>query len=740
MKRFSIFALAAVAMFVGCTKDFDTDVKVDDGIVRGELVEMSLVFEDTRVERDGVSGKLSWSKGDQVAVVLSNEGTYTLDTEKYTVNHETGKVTIPSNTAYVIYPASIAKDIKNNSTLNLNIPENNTINKPQDIFNNTPMKGIVNDNTVKFYNLVGFLKVPVAGEGTLSQLTVKSEIFNGFKALTCTATLDLSDSNSVLAMATTNEGRAWVNVKFSEGLDLSSNPAIYVPVPAGSYANLALVAVTDNGATTIYANNSHTVTRSKIKPVASSPINISAHIPSNPTMLSGTSGISHNDYSNTYIVPPTAGNYEFKANLIDGTELKGGVTAEIVWAEEAGMFYDFHYNPETNFISFKTNGKKGNALVTLSKNDFTGKTIVWTWLLWCTETPDNISTISTSYTYMDRVLGATWAPKGALADQRTEKGWTENYMMNGSISSQNATDACGVYYQYQNMIPYPRIKNIDIEKQKDETITNLTNTRIAVQYGFHQYSQYWTASEACSTISVDDNKQHRTAASYNLSYMYYKAGSSASNMVWTFSSLIGGNSKVGDTNYVAVPEGEYRLWGGISASSANTPLSIKANHDPCPAGYIVDMYGALYWGVNQQSTALNTRLGFVRNPNNSADYKLGYRLYGMYFSGCTNSAGEKNAVLYYPCASNRSGFKASLKDDYGNMGFVYAYNTDAKGKAVAETITTNKGDVKVYYAAYMQYGATSNSASSLNKPAVGADKKVNAQAYNVRCLKGNTTK
>ena len=54
MKRFSIFALAAVAMFVGCTKDFDTDVKVDDGIVRGELVEMSLVIEDTRVERDDV--------------------------------------------------------------------------------------------------------------------------------------------------------------------------------------------------------------------------------------------------------------------------------------------------------------------------------------------------------------------------------------------------------------------------------------------------------------------------------------------------------------------------------------------------------------------------------------------------------------------------------------------------------------------------------------------------------------
>ena len=108
MKRFSIFALAAVAMLtVGCTKDIDTDIKVNDGIVRGELVTKTLVFEDSRVERDEVSGKLSWSEGDQVKVVLLNEGKYTLDTEVYTIDHTTGTVTIPDNAAYMVYPANL---------------------------------------------------------------------------------------------------------------------------------------------------------------------------------------------------------------------------------------------------------------------------------------------------------------------------------------------------------------------------------------------------------------------------------------------------------------------------------------------------------------------------------------------------------------------------------------------------------------------------------------------------------
>lgn len=732
MKRFSIFALAAVAMFVGCTKDFDTDVKVDDGIVRGELVEMSLVIEDTRVERDDVTGKLSWSEGDQVAVVLSNGGTYTLDTEKYTVNHETGKVTIPSNAAYVIYPASIAKSV-NNSTLNLELLQTNKIDKPEDIFNYTPMKGIVEGNVVTFKNLVGFLKVPVTGEGTLSKLIVKSEIFNGFKALARTATLDLSDSNSALKMATNNEGRAWIIAQFNTPIALSTSPAVYLPVPAGTYANLALVAVTDKGATTIYANNSHTVTRSKIKPVASNAINVSAHTPSDPTLLSGTSGDSKMDYANTYIVPPTAGEYAFEAVLADGTELKGGVTAEIVWAEEAGMFNDFHYNPTDNVISFKTNGKEGNALIALTKNTFDGKTVVWTWLLWCTDKPDVTTIIGTNsssgvvtYKVMDRVLGATWAPNTVLTDQRTEKGWTENYMMNGTVSSKDATDGCGLYYQYQNMIPYPRIK--DIDATTNETSANYSNTRIAVQYGFHQYCQYWTSSGACSTISTDDNDQYRTAASYNLSYMY----NVVSNKAWCFTPLKGHNGST--ANYKQTDGDAYRLWG--NSPSEKSPKEIKTNHDPCPAGYMIDNFSGLTWYFGAASA---DRKGYVRNPENSDVHSAttGYKLYGMWLSGCTNSNGQA-VDLYYPCCSNRSQTICKTIGAYSNMGYLYVYNTN---NVNSTTYTYSNKDYTMFYGAANQFGASAKNAANVAGTAIGdpwggnAKKAVNAQAYNVRCRK-----
>ena len=106
MKKTILLGLAAVAMmFVGCVKDQTTDNLVDSGIQRGALVEKGLVFEeDTRLERDGVSGKLAWSEGDQIQVVLLGEdGSLTLDSQKYTVDHIHNKVSVPENTAYVLY-------------------------------------------------------------------------------------------------------------------------------------------------------------------------------------------------------------------------------------------------------------------------------------------------------------------------------------------------------------------------------------------------------------------------------------------------------------------------------------------------------------------------------------------------------------------------------------------------------------------------------------------------------------
>ena len=732
MRKFSIFALAAAAMMtVGCTQDIDTDIVKENGIVRGELVEMTLEIEGTRVGRDA-EGKLTWNEGDQVAVVLGEGGQFALDTQVYTVNIEENTAVVPSNAVYMIYPATLATDVMSNGITGLDLPDTYTVANPAEIFDHNPMIGKVSGKFTSFKNLMGYVQVPLTGTGSLNSLTVKSEIFNGFSPLSKFATLSLTDQAPAVAMAEDNTARAYVKVVFSTPVDLSTSPVVWVPVPANTYANMALVVETDKGATTIYAENSHTIALSEAKPVSATAIDVAAHTPANPTSLSGVSGDSKMDFANTYIVPPTAGEYSFKATLCDGCELKDGVSAEIVWAEAAGMFNDFNYNPETNTISFKSNGTEGNALVALSKNDFSGKTIVWSWLLWCTDAPETIAIVGdngtgATYKLLDRVIGATWAPTGTFTDERTSRNWSTTdmpYMMNGSVSSQDATDGCGLYYQYQNMMPYPRIKNIDATE--NESKENRANTRIAVQYGFHQYCQYWTASTNCGEVMLDDNGQFRTNASYNLSYMYY-----AGNNAWCFSPLKGHNGSA--ANYVQDQEGAYCLWGGITSVASD--LAVKTTHDPCPAGYIIDNASGYYHYLGANSA--NTNAGYVRNPEDSEVHSAttGYKFYGMYITGGINSKGEKTD-LYTPTCSNRNQTLAKTIGSYANMGYIYFYNTN---NVTEFTYTFDGTDYVGYWGANNQFGGSGNSGKSIGSPYGANFKKItNAQAYPVRCRqKGN---
>lgn len=734
MRKFSIFALAAAAMMtVGCTQDIDTDINIENGIVRGELVEVTLDIEQSRVGRDA-EGKLTWSEGDQVAVVLKDDnGKMALDTEVYTVNIEENTALVPANAAYMFYPATLASAVNSGNTA-IDLPDTYTVAAPAEIFDYNPMIGKVSGKFTSFKNLMGYVAVPLTGTGSLKSVTVKSEIFNGFNPLSREASLSLNAATPAIMMAEDNTARAYVKVAFSTPVDLATSPVVYLPVPANTYNNMALVVETDKGATTIYAENPHTIALSEVKPVSAAAINVDSHTPATPTSLSGVSGDPKMDFANTYIVPPTAGEYSFKATLCDGCELKGGVTAEIVWAEEAGMFNDFHYNPETNTISFKSNGKEGNALVALSKHDFSGRTIVWSWLLWCTDAPETIAIVGdngsgATYKLMDRVVGATWAPIGTFADERTSRNWTEPYMMNGSVASKDATDGCGLYYQYQNMMPYPRIK--DIDATENETKENRSNTRVAVQYGFHQYCQYWTASTNCGEVSVDDNGQFRTNASYNLSYMYY-----AGNNAWCFTPLKGHNSSA--ANYTQDQEGVYCLWGGITAVASD--LTVKTTHDPCPAGYIIDNASGYYHYLGANSP--NVIAGYVRNPENSDVHSAttGYKFYGMYITGGINSKGEKTD-LYTPTCSNRNQTVCKTIGTYSNMGYIYFYNTN---NVTEFTYTFDGTDYVGYWGANNQFGAAGKNEAGTAGAAIstpyGANfKKItNAQAYPVRCRqKGN---
>jgi hypothetical protein len=193
-------------------------------------------------------------------------------------------------------------------------------------------------------------------------------------------------------------------------------------------------------------------------------------------------------------------------------------------------------------------------------------------LLWCTDEPQVVSIKSGNNTYkiMDRVIGATWSPSGALA----KTGESGVYSLTNTVKKDNANDACGLYYQYQNMIPYARLINIDGADEVSSGKTG-TNTRLAVSYGFYGDCQIWRDkswnSEDKNIVTTDTNEQFRTCASLNPLCMF-RVNSADSG--WTNSLIRGFVSGVFSETFDASDAKEgatgYRLWGGNNSAKGKT--------------------------------------------------------------------------------------------------------------------------------------------------------------------------
>lgn len=744
MKKTILLGLAAVAVFfTGCVKDQTIDNLVDTDIQRGALVEKGLVFEDdTRLERDGVSGKLAWSEGDQIQVVLKGEGgTLTLDSQKYTVDHINNKVAVPENTAYVLYMSP--KPSISGATASFNLPYNVTnLASAEAIFDQNPMKGVVEGEYIAFKNLLGYIKVPVKGEGKLQGVIVRStcRTSSEFHPIAQSATLDLSKTvgeNGNLKMATNNAAFSYLKYTYKEGLDITNGEDLYIALPAGEYENLGLVFITDKGSHAVYANNKHTVTRSAIKPISASHINLAAHTPTNPVSLAGTTGKAYEDYARCYMVPPTAGSYEFPCILADGVVLKGGVTAEIKWAEEAGMVYDLHYDPATNKISFKTNGKKGNALVVLTNGNQANNAIIWHWHIWITDAPKTLkimgsgSNANVAYYLMDRVLGATWVPTSNIETTSTVTLSNQNVAFNNTIALENASDACGVYFQYQSCNPLPRIKSLG-DKTK-ENISTLHNTRCDVAYGFSQYSQYWATSASAANIFASSfTEEGQTLYVHNgitLPNYEYRANEGNKDL-WNLSNIINQQGKTSPTS-VLVSEGNYRLWNSINNNEHDEMMKYKTAHDPCPPGYIMENYSVLYWYATI-SDAVKAKFGYARAAEDDATYKSGYKFYGMYYNGCKDK--DDNAVpMYWPCAGNRTSGITGVAGQYANCGYIYVVNTNNTN---TYTVTKDSKTYTVGNGGAMAFGEIGNGYTAPGLLNPSPSKTVNAQGYNVRCRRG----
>ena len=530
-------------------------------------------------------------------------------------------------------------------------------------------------------------------------------------------------------MGTNNASFAWVRYNFTGDVNLAENPSVYFAVPAGKYDNLGIVLVSDNGSNAIYANNSHSVDRSTVKQVSASAINLTNHTPKSPVSLVGTTGNVYEDYASCYMVPPTAGAYEFECKLADGTDLKGkgGVTAEIKWAEQAGMINDVCYNPETNKISFKTNGKEGNALISLTDNTNSGTTALWIWHIWITDTPKVLNIngggnrTANQYYLMDRVVGATWAPSSTITADASKTFDSKEVPMCKTISPSDAADACGLYFQYQNRVPLPRIKDMHVVGGED--ITKMANTRCDVMYGFTQYGQYWTKSTSAGNVWTDKRTGLYIFNNINYpNYEYTVSGTTSNTNGWVLANIY---NKATTGQAVNVDDG-YKFWSNNTSMVHEEMLASKTAYDPCPPGYVIETSSCQY----SYQDLRKKDAGFARAASESSSYSEGYKFYGFYF----NLAKDKDnnpMALYFPCGGNRSSCVSNLSSDYGNMGYVYSANTQTD----AITATVNNKTYTYHVAAASQYGANT-SGKTIGWPGWSKTKKVNAQAYHVRCRRG----
>ena len=120
---------------------------------------------------------------------------------------------------------------------------------------------------------------------------------------------------------------------------------------------------------------------------------------------------SAGDPANTYIVP-NPGGYSFQTKRVSGTPIEGIAKVDWIWATKVSendtqqrLISDIAY--ADGKVTFNASGERGNAVLAAFNAD---GTVIWTWLIWCTDRPQTM-VFSSGSRFQDRILGATGATK-----------------------------------------------------------------------------------------------------------------------------------------------------------------------------------------------------------------------------------------------------------------------------------------------------------------------------------------
>lgn len=484
-----------------------------------------------------------------------------------------------------------------------------------------PMVAHSSKSSFSFKNICGILVLKLKGEGS-----VKSITFTGFDSnnnnikVSGSAKINMS-YQEVPALIFTEEALDFVTLDCGEGVALSTeqDTPFYIVLPPNTYNTFKLsIVLTDGKVMNKVATKSLTIKRSERTTTSSLDF---TEDPATDLSAKGT--------SNCYIVS-SGGNYSFNAKII-GNGAEGllpdiaqsdkkfhteninisPLSARVLWQDTEGLISGVSLSE--GIVRFSASSLKGNAIIAVYDNanpDATGSNILWSWHIWCTDSPSSHNYINhngSPITVLDRNLGATASDPGSYADAEV-------------------VATFGLFYQWGRKDPFTGSASSSSGVEK-------------ALYGVKNYISIEPTSELSGTIA-------NTIKYPNICYY--------SNGDWLYSErndYLWGNPYGYNFN-ATVPYSS----DGISADKVILPK--KSIYDPCPEGYMVAPVDT--W-TRFTSTGINSTVSSELNVDGS--FNKGWRFY--------YSADKSGNTAWYP-ASGRRAFNSGALELISSYGFLWS--------------------------------------------------------------------
>ena len=599
MKKITYF-LTIAALAAACQQEMNDEVNVGAGqntvldcLPATLSVESSDQTKTSLVNSGDNAGDILWSEGDAISAFIGTDGNskYTLDAEDAgsttgTFNQTSGVVGTAIGGNVLLYPysadatASMSEGV---ATVNFSLPA--TQDYKADSFDSGAFPMIAVSESVESFgmkNILGLLEVELHSEFTAS--VSKIEFIANVPVCGSASVTASAEGEPSLVLTDAESKTVTLNCETPVALSKVATK-FYIALPAQQYEGFTLKVYDSEGYQMIETTtNTLDLNRSKVKKIS----------------LEYIIDLHANGYANCYVVKPTVFcKYRFDATVIGngsaGMISGAHATSVNIQPRSAKLLYkvssasvlntsDNQAAVNTTSVSLDSKGRItfnspsgtngiGNAVIAVySEENCTGD-ILWSWHIWKPEETVADQKYSSTYTLMDRNLGACT-----------------------KLSTGNVNASSGAYYQWG---------------RKDPFFTNANSGAITVK------STQYTIATSPTAIGT---------AVGNPATFYANNNGTSSDWLTTANNALWGTNK---TIYDPCPAG-YRVADQNAFKDNLTTLSAtsNANHVTYVIGnleVIIPMEGAITYGAGER-TARNTE-AYVWNAAVNSGKGRGWRSY-----------------------------------------------------------------------------------------------------------------